>query len=81
MIEHVGHEYYEEFFSCCGSALAENGLLVLQVCRILIKETSKPLNLTTWSKYYGVPWIPEAAIMCPTPTVVVRIYSPLKNEL
>ncbi|GAB2292936.1 hypothetical protein Dimus_027163, partial [Dionaea muscipula] len=30
MIEHVGHEYYEEFFSCCGSALAENGLLVLQ---------------------------------------------------
>ena len=31
MVEHVGHEYMEEFFACCDSALAENGLLVLQV--------------------------------------------------
>ncbi|KAF7145717.1 hypothetical protein RHSIM_Rhsim04G0174200 [Rhododendron simsii] len=30
MIEHVGHEYMEEFFGCCDSALAENGLLILQ---------------------------------------------------
>nr|XP_004307322.2 PREDICTED: uncharacterized protein LOC101300392 [Fragaria vesca subsp. vesca] len=30
MVEHVGHEYMEEFFACCDSALAENGLLVLQ---------------------------------------------------
>ncbi|KAK4405923.1 Protoporphyrinogen oxidase 2 [Sesamum angolense] len=30
MIEAVGHEYIEEFFRCCESALAENGLLVLQ---------------------------------------------------
>lgn len=31
MIEAVGHEYFEEFFSCCDSALADDGLLVLQV--------------------------------------------------
>ncbi|PIN23006.1 Cyclopropane-fatty-acyl-phospholipid synthase [Handroanthus impetiginosus] len=30
MIESVGHEFMEEFFSCCESALAKNGLLVLQ---------------------------------------------------
>ncbi|KAL0414272.1 UNVERIFIED_CONTAM: Cyclopropane mycolic acid synthase 2 [Sesamum radiatum] len=30
MIEHVGHEFMEEFFRCCDSALTENGILVLQ---------------------------------------------------
>ncbi|KAL1342135.1 hypothetical protein AAHE18_09G137100 [Arachis hypogaea] len=30
MIEAVGHEYMEEFFSCCESVLADDGLLVLQ---------------------------------------------------
>ncbi|KAM3326831.1 hypothetical protein P3S67_001957 [Capsicum chacoense] len=30
MIEHVGHEYMEEFFTCCESALKDDGLLVLQ---------------------------------------------------
>ncbi|KAK2400154.1 Cyclopropane-fatty-acyl-phospholipid synthase [Trifolium repens] len=30
MIEAVGHEYMEDFFSCCDSALADDGLLVLQ---------------------------------------------------
>ncbi|XP_039071004.1 uncharacterized protein LOC120218097 [Hibiscus syriacus] len=30
MIEAVGHEYMEEFFGCCESVLAEDGLLVLQ---------------------------------------------------
>ncbi|KAK1592379.1 hypothetical protein Q3G72_023947 [Acer saccharum] len=30
MIESVGHEYYEEFFECCESLLAEDGLFVLQ---------------------------------------------------
>ncbi|KAL9271965.1 Tuberculostearic acid methyltransferase UfaA1-like protein, partial [Drosera capensis] len=34
MIEHVGHEYIEEFFSCCESALAEHGLLILQFIAI-----------------------------------------------
>ena len=31
MIEHVGHEYMDEFFGCCESLLAEDGLFVLQV--------------------------------------------------
>ncbi|XP_047180065.1 uncharacterized protein LOC124846764 isoform X3 [Vigna umbellata] len=31
MIEAVGHEYMEEFFGCCESVLAQNGLLVLQM--------------------------------------------------
>lgn len=31
MIEHVGHEFIEEFFISCESALAQNGFLVLQV--------------------------------------------------
>jgi cyclopropane-fatty-acyl-phospholipid synthase len=35
MIEAVGHEYMEDFFGCCESVLAENGLLVLQVMKIL----------------------------------------------
>ncbi|OIT34137.1 hypothetical protein A4A49_16593 [Nicotiana attenuata] len=30
MLEHVGHDFIGEFFSCCESALAENGLLVVQ---------------------------------------------------
>ncbi|KAK4405919.1 Tuberculostearic acid methyltransferase UfaA1 [Sesamum angolense] len=30
MIEAVGHEYIEEFFRCCESALTENGIFVLQ---------------------------------------------------
>lgn len=34
MIEAVGHEYMEEFFGCCESALAEDGILVLQFISI-----------------------------------------------
>lgn len=34
MLEAVGHEFMEEFFTCCESALAEDGLLVLQVMNI-----------------------------------------------
>ncbi|KAL0352395.1 UNVERIFIED_CONTAM: Tuberculostearic acid methyltransferase UfaA1 [Sesamum calycinum] len=30
MIEAVGHEYIEEFFRCCESALTKNGIFVLQ---------------------------------------------------
>ncbi|KAL8241760.1 hypothetical protein R6Q59_012062 [Mikania micrantha] len=29
-IEHFGHEYYEEFFRCCESALTDDGIFVLQ---------------------------------------------------
>lgn len=34
MLEAVGHEYMEEFFRCCDSILAPNGLLVLQFISI-----------------------------------------------
>ncbi|KAJ1692383.1 hypothetical protein LUZ63_009081 [Rhynchospora breviuscula] len=34
MIEHVGHEYMDEFFGCCESLLAEDGLFVLQFISI-----------------------------------------------
>ncbi|XAR48940.1 Cyclopropane-fatty-acyl-phospholipid synthase [Bertholletia excelsa] len=34
MLEAVGHEYVEEFFRCCDSVLAEDGLLVLQFISI-----------------------------------------------
>ncbi|KAK6161231.1 hypothetical protein DH2020_004612 [Rehmannia glutinosa] len=34
MLEAVGHEYMEEFFKCCESVLAENGLFVLQFTSI-----------------------------------------------
>ncbi|KAF3666046.1 hypothetical protein FXO37_10752 [Capsicum annuum] len=34
MIEHVGHDYMEEFFTCCDAALKEDGLLVLQFISI-----------------------------------------------
>ena len=36
MIEAVGHEYVEEFFGCCDSALADDGLLVLQVFHCIL---------------------------------------------
>ncbi|CAM0907847.1 unnamed protein product [Alopecurus aequalis] len=34
MIEHVGHEYMEDFFACCESHLAQDGILVLQFISI-----------------------------------------------
>ncbi|XP_062074042.1 uncharacterized protein LOC133778192 isoform X2 [Humulus lupulus] len=34
MIEHVGHEFIGDFFGCCESVLAENGLFVLQFISI-----------------------------------------------
>lgn len=34
MLEAVGHEYMEEFFGCCESVLAEDGVLVLQVTKL-----------------------------------------------
>ncbi|CAN4120579.1 unnamed protein product [Withania somnifera] len=34
MIEHVGHDYMDEFFTCCESSLKEDGLLVLQFISI-----------------------------------------------
>jgi cyclopropane fatty-acyl-phospholipid synthase-like methyltransferase len=38
MIEHVGHEYMDDFFGCCEYHLAEHGLLVLQVQHFLLYD-------------------------------------------
>ncbi|XWS39151.1 hypothetical protein CRYUN_Cryun18bG0025500 [Craigia yunnanensis] len=45
MVEHVGEEYIEEFFRCCESLLAENGLFVLQFISIP-EELSKEIKQT-----------------------------------
>ncbi|KAG6498896.1 hypothetical protein ZIOFF_038647 [Zingiber officinale] len=34
MVEAVGHEFMDEFFSCCDSVLAEDGIFVLQFSSI-----------------------------------------------
>lgn len=34
MIEGVGHEYMDDFFGCCESLLAQDGLFVLQFISI-----------------------------------------------
>ena len=46
MIEAVGHEFMEEFFRCCESVLAEDGLLVLQV---MIGANTKLLSCLIFS--------------------------------
>jgi len=45
MIEAVGHEYMEEFFGCCDSALAEDGLLVIQVFHNILNKQSEEIIL------------------------------------
>ena len=42
-IEHVGHEYYEEFFASCESVLTEDGVFVLQV-----SSTLRPVYLNSF---------------------------------
>lgn len=46
MLEAVGHEYMEDFFRCCESALAEDGIFVLQVSGAISKffNASKHLH-------------------------------------
>jgi cyclopropane fatty-acyl-phospholipid synthase-like methyltransferase len=49
MLEHVGHEFYEDFFASCEYHLAEHGLLVLQVHHnyqyIFISSTNRYIYL------------------------------------
>lgn len=47
MLESVGHEFMEEFFACCESVLADNGLLVLQVTSHIMLSQGR----TRTSKY------------------------------
>ena len=44
MVEAVGHEFMEEFFGCCESVLADDGLLVLQVLDRILKLLFYPYS-------------------------------------
>ena len=51
MLEAVGHEYMEEFFGCCESLLAKDGIFVLQV-----SATCTPTSTLQSAKK---PFVPE----------------------
>ncbi|KAH8495573.1 hypothetical protein H0E87_018661 [Populus deltoides] len=55
MIEHVGHEYMEDFFSSCESALAEDGLLVLQFISIADERYDEYRRSSDFIKEYIFP--------------------------
>ncbi|XP_039154814.1 uncharacterized protein LOC104414445 [Eucalyptus grandis] len=55
MIEAVGHEYMEEFFSCCESVLAKNGLLVLQFTSIPDERYDEHRRSSSFMKEYIFP--------------------------
>ncbi|KAJ3691539.1 hypothetical protein LUZ61_020703 [Rhynchospora tenuis] len=55
MIEHVGHEYMEEFFSCCESLLAEDSLLVLQYSSMPDNRYDKNRRSSDFTKEYIFP--------------------------
>ncbi|KAG6736637.1 hypothetical protein POTOM_060488 [Populus tomentosa] len=55
MIEHVGHEYMEDFFSSCESALAEDGLLVLQSTAIADERYDEYRRSSDFIKEYIFP--------------------------
>ena len=44
MVEAFGHEFMEEFFGCCESVLADDGLLVLQVLDRILKLLFYPYS-------------------------------------
>ncbi|KAH0634287.1 hypothetical protein KY284_037073 [Solanum tuberosum] len=49
MLEAVGHEFMEEFFTCCESALAEDGFLVLQESAAFGSSSSWVLHFCSYS--------------------------------
>ncbi|KAL5990387.1 hypothetical protein ACLOJK_011287 [Asimina triloba] len=55
MLEAVGHEYMEEFFGCCESVLAEDGLLVLQFISIPDKRYDEYRRSSDFIKEYIFP--------------------------
>ncbi|KAL6861568.1 hypothetical protein ACP4OV_017268 [Aristida adscensionis] len=55
MIEHVGHEYYEDFLGCCEYYLADHGLLVLQSIAIAEEMYHKWMRRPEFIKEYIFP--------------------------
>ncbi|XP_076925374.1 uncharacterized protein LOC143588181 [Bidens hawaiensis] len=57
VVEHVGHEHYEEFFGCCESALAEDGIMVLQFTTVPDGKYDKFRKRPDFMKEYVFPGI------------------------
>ncbi|CAN4091076.1 unnamed protein product [Withania somnifera] len=57
MIEHVGHDYLEEFFACCESALTEDGLLVLQFVSVPDEMYDEHRHRKGFTREYMIPGI------------------------
>ncbi|KAK1362622.1 Cyclopropane-fatty-acyl-phospholipid synthase family protein [Heracleum sosnowskyi] len=55
MLESVGHEYMEEFFGCCESSLAEDGILVLQFTSIPDAQYDHHRRISGFMKEYIFP--------------------------
>lgn len=55
MLEAVGHEFMEEFFRCCESVLAEDGLLVLQFISIPDERYNEYRRSSDFIKEYIFP--------------------------
>ncbi|KAG5588232.1 hypothetical protein H5410_048666 [Solanum commersonii] len=55
MLEHVGHDFIGEFFSCCETALAEDGLLVLQFISIPDQRYDDHRHSTDFLREYIFP--------------------------
>jgi hypothetical protein len=69
MIEHVGHEYMDDFFACCESHLAEEGILVVQV------STAGQISLST-TKY-----MPDSIIITNNNKVYICLVFDAQEEL
>ncbi|KAM5553292.1 hypothetical protein ABKV19_025489 [Rosa sericea] len=55
ILEHVGHEFVDEFFSCCESLLAENGILVQQFTSIADERYDEYRRSSGFIKEYIFP--------------------------
>ncbi|XP_065857904.1 uncharacterized protein [Euphorbia lathyris] len=55
MIEHVGDEYMDEFFGCCESLLAKDGLLVLQFTSMADEEYDEHRRSASFMNEYIFP--------------------------
>ncbi|MED6131614.1 hypothetical protein PIB30_011212 [Stylosanthes scabra] len=57
MVEAVGHEYMEEFFSCCESYLADDGLLILEFISIPDQHYEECRRSSDFLKEYIFPGV------------------------
>ncbi|XVF38513.1 hypothetical protein REPUB_Repub20aG0108500 [Reevesia pubescens] len=55
MIEHVGNEYIEEFFRCCESLLAQDGLFILQFISLAEELFDEYIRSSGFVKEYIFP--------------------------